>query len=377
MKKSPAVSKLNVILIATFVLAALPSVASAATSSTVLARGAGYDYPSGSPRVAQLQHRLRLVGVNPGPIDGRFGPLTEAAVQRYQLRDDLKVDGLAGPQTRTALRHAVKFVGRGAGYGMRHGSSRIRRIQRSLRLAGARPGPIDGRFGALTEAAVVRFQHSHGLAANGLAGEATVDALDHQVQNASVEHSSSAKPAKPTGANPRQAKPVKVAAGSEGDARPAKPTTATPAEAKPAKATPAEAKPAKPKPLATPATPRGRGSAPKPYVPSAPASGTRSPYTGGGGGNRALARIELILFAAALLLAVAAVLGLPEKIARRVAGAPAPPPTRKRVPIVEDVDPDPAGKVVDGSRRPPRPRPPAHRLRPDRGDEPEHSSSYR
>src|SRR3954469_18717352 len=127
MKKSHAVSKLNLILITTFLVAALPAVAQAAPS-TVLARGAGYDNPSGSARVAQLQHRLRLVGVNPGPIDGRFGPLTEAAVRRYQLRDGLMIDGLAGPQTRTALRHAVTQVGRGAGYGMRHGSTRIRRI---------------------------------------------------------------------------------------------------------------------------------------------------------------------------------------------------------------------------------------------------------
>jgi hypothetical protein len=89
-----------------------------------------------------------------------------------------------------------------------------------------------------------------------------------------------------------------------------------------------------------------------------------------------LARIELILFAAALLLAVAGILGLPEKLARRIVGSkPAPAP--KRVPIVEDVEPDPTGKVVDGSRRPPRPKPPAHRLRPDRGDEPERTSSYR
>src|SRR6186997_1712953 len=102
--KSRAVSKLNAILIATFVLAALPSVADAA-STTVLARGAGFGNPNGSPHVELLQRRLRLVGVNPGPIDGRFGPLTESAVRRYQLRDGLSVDGLAGPRTRTALRH--------------------------------------------------------------------------------------------------------------------------------------------------------------------------------------------------------------------------------------------------------------------------------
>jgi peptidoglycan hydrolase-like protein with peptidoglycan-binding domain len=375
--KSPAVSKLNVILIATFVLVALPSAAHAA-STAVLARGAGYGSSNGSPQVELLQHRLRLVGVNPGPIDGRFGPLTEAAVRRYQLRDGLMIDGLAGPQTRTALRHAVTQVGRGAGYGMPHGSTRIRRIQRSLRLAGARPGAIDGRFGAFTQAAIVRFQHSHGLAASGLAGVATVEALDRQVRNVSVEKPRSSRPAagKPAAAKPVKgpagkpvkgpagkpgnARPVKVAAGSEGDARPAKATGENRGHARPAKPT---------------TVPPGRGGIPTRSVPSAPAKGPRQPYAGKDGGGRDLARIELILFAAALLLAVAGIFGLPEKIARRFAGSPPPPPPTR--PVVEDVEPDPTGKVVDGSRRPPRPRPPGHRLRPDRGDEPERTSSYR
>ena len=358
--KSRAVSKVNVILIATFVLAALPAAAHA-TSTTVLARGAGYQHRDGSPQVELLQQRLRRVGVDPGPIDGRFGPLTEAAVRRYQLRDGLMIDGLAGPQTRTALRHAVKQVGRGAGYGMRHGSTRIRRIQRSLRLVGARPGPLDGRFGALTQAAIVRFQHRHGLAANGLAGAATVDALERQVRTVSIERSQSAQPAQPTAGKPAAAGPMKVAAGSEGDARPAKATSESRGTARPAKPT-----------TAAP----GRGAIPRRSVPFAPAKAPPQPYAGKDGGGRALARIELILIAAALLLAVAGILGLHEKIARRIAGSPQPP-APKRVPVVEDVDPDPAGKVVDGSRRPPRPKPPARRLRPDRGDEPEHSSSYR
>jgi peptidoglycan hydrolase-like protein with peptidoglycan-binding domain len=349
--KSPTVSKLNVVLIATLVLTALPAAAKAAEPTAVLARGAGYATPNGSPRVELLQQRLRLVGVNPGPIDGRFGPLTEAAVRGYQLRDGLAVDGLAGPQTRTALRHAVKLVGRGAGYGMRHGSARVRKLQRSLRLAGARPGPIDGRFGTLTEAAVVRFQHSHGLAANGLAGEATMDALGRQVEHVASDAS-------------RRVQPTQIAAGS-GDAKPAKVASGT-GEARPATvASDAFAgKPAKVAGVSGHTQPAGSGEparVPAPRVPDTPRpeGQDRAP------GERALAAVELILFAAALLLAVAGIAGLPEKIARRVAGPP--PPAPKRPPIVEDVDPDPKGKVVDGSRRPPRPRTPAHRLRPPEG----------
>ena len=127
------VSRLTPILIATLALAALPDLARAST--TVLAQGAGY--PNGSPQVALLQQRLRLVGEDPGPVDGRFGPQTEAAVVRYQRRDGLAVDGLAGPRTQTALRLALKLVGRGAGYGSPQGSGRVRRLQRALKRVGA------------------------------------------------------------------------------------------------------------------------------------------------------------------------------------------------------------------------------------------------
>jgi hypothetical protein len=51
----------------------------APSAASLLARGAGIDEPQGSAPVRALQRRLRSVGEAPGPIDGRFGPLTEAA----------------------------------------------------------------------------------------------------------------------------------------------------------------------------------------------------------------------------------------------------------------------------------------------------------
>lgn len=63
------------------------------------------------PQVRQLQERLNALGAKPKlAVDGKFGPLTLAAVRAYQRthKDSagrpLKVDGLVGPKTTSALR---------------------------------------------------------------------------------------------------------------------------------------------------------------------------------------------------------------------------------------------------------------------------------
>ncbi len=53
--------------------------------------------------VEDLQTKLKEAGFDPGPIDGKFGPATAAAVRAYQQANGLQVDGIVGPQTRGAL----------------------------------------------------------------------------------------------------------------------------------------------------------------------------------------------------------------------------------------------------------------------------------
>jgi peptidoglycan hydrolase-like protein with peptidoglycan-binding domain len=72
-------------------------------SAGVLARGAGYESATGSDAVRVLQRRLRHLGNPPGPIDGLYGPLTEGAVERFQQRHGLAVDGIVGRQTKRSL----------------------------------------------------------------------------------------------------------------------------------------------------------------------------------------------------------------------------------------------------------------------------------
>src|SRR5689334_2995770 len=54
-------------------------------------------------------------------------------------------------------------VGRGSGYRSANGSRRVREVQRRLVRRGYRPGPVDGRYGPRTRAAVVWFEIKHGL----------------------------------------------------------------------------------------------------------------------------------------------------------------------------------------------------------------------
>lgn len=145
----------------------------------LLEAGSGYQQVGGSPRVRTLQRELLRFGFAPGPIDGLYGPLTTAAVERFQSAHDLSVDGIVGSRTQatlSALAHGDMVPG--MGYGQVRGSPRVRTLQRRLAHMGFAPGPIDGRYGPLTTEAVVHFQSARRLAVDGIVGPHTGAALD-------------------------------------------------------------------------------------------------------------------------------------------------------------------------------------------------------
>jgi peptidoglycan hydrolase-like protein with peptidoglycan-binding domain len=124
-----------------------------------------------------LQAQLSFLGFDPGPADGRYGPLTTDAVIRFQEAHDLPMDGVVGPLTAEALRAVLKNP---------LTSERVQRVkalQRQLTWLGLEPGAVDGRYGPLTTRAVTRLQQAQGLPVDGVVGPLTAEALRAILKN--------------------------------------------------------------------------------------------------------------------------------------------------------------------------------------------------
>jgi len=86
-------------------LASYVAGATAGTSRSALSAGA----------VRSLQRSLARLGFFRGPITGFYGPLTSAAVKRFQRSAGLHSDGVWGPKSQAALRAALKRRGGATG----------------------------------------------------------------------------------------------------------------------------------------------------------------------------------------------------------------------------------------------------------------------
>ena len=130
--------------------------------------------------VKSLQSDLKTLGYLSSNPDGAFGTATETAVKAFQQRHKLTADGLVGADTRSQITAAVKAKTQPKDNGvLKLGSKgdKVKTLQSNLNSLGYDAGTPDGDFGNGTQTAVIKFQKTYGLTADGQAGESTQNAI--------------------------------------------------------------------------------------------------------------------------------------------------------------------------------------------------------
>ncbi|GAF65035.1 putative peptidase [Bacillus sp. TS-2] len=156
--------------------------------------------------VTTLQNQLSSQGYYKIAIDGIYGNGTAQAVRNFQKDHNLKVDGIAGPQTMSALASKVggnssnsnsgssnSNAGSSSNSSSSSSNSSILRVgvsgqavtnlQAQLRSVGVFNQEPTGYYGKDTESAVRSFQRTHGLTADGIAGPKTITKLNEVSTN--------------------------------------------------------------------------------------------------------------------------------------------------------------------------------------------------
>lgn len=131
--------------------------------------------------VRDLQQRLTAVGVGLGPAEhGSFDAETEHAVKVFQEQRGLLSTGVCDRETWAALVEAGYRLGDRLLYlrtPMLRGDD-VATLQRRLGALGFDAGRVDGIFGPVTERALSDFERNAGLTTDGVAGPATIEALE-------------------------------------------------------------------------------------------------------------------------------------------------------------------------------------------------------
>ena len=137
--------------------------------------------------VKSVQTRLQSLGYYAGTIDGKYGSGTVSAMQEFQRRNGLVVDGKAGSNT-----YAKLFSDSAVGAEtttptpmptgstiptrtLQSGSSGedVKLVQNRLKALGYYSGTVDGSFGRGTVTALKAFQLTNNLTSDGIAGSGT------------------------------------------------------------------------------------------------------------------------------------------------------------------------------------------------------------
>ena len=116
-------------------------------------------------QIVEVQQGLIDLGYLYGAADGIYGPMTAAALKRFQAGHGLEETGELNEATVETLSELVAQVGD------------VRALQQRLIDLGYLNGIADGAFGERSQAALKQFQAVHGLEATGLPDDKTREVL--------------------------------------------------------------------------------------------------------------------------------------------------------------------------------------------------------
>lgn len=134
--------------------------------------------------VTALQKLLIKKGYLATEATGFFGSATYKAVMQFQKEMNLKADGIAGLETIEKLRGSASAgqsgvtVSTEASLKKGDENDAVKALQQILIQKGYLSTEATGFFGSATESALKKFQSDNGLSADGVAGEATLKALN-------------------------------------------------------------------------------------------------------------------------------------------------------------------------------------------------------
>lgn len=134
--------------------------------------------------IKDVQTKLNSIGYSCGTPDGVVGKNTKAAVTAFQKLCGLKnQSGTITNETITKLNSVYSRNKKGVlSRGLKNNAS-VKKLQENLNKLNYNCGTPDGTFGAGTERALKNFQKAHKVTVDGLAGSATLTAVQKAVNN--------------------------------------------------------------------------------------------------------------------------------------------------------------------------------------------------
>ncbi|GEB76658.1 peptidoglycan-binding protein [Sporolactobacillus inulinus] len=135
-----------------------------------------------SDEIKTIQSILKATGDYPlKKTTGYFGSNTEKAVKSFQKNSKIAIDGIVGSETKGAL---IQYINQHMDL-LEHGSkgNEVAYLQEMLREIGFSKLPVDGYFGARTEAAVRTLQHEMNINPDGVVGPKTWKKIESLLEN--------------------------------------------------------------------------------------------------------------------------------------------------------------------------------------------------